>query len=221
MSSEGTTKRKLFFIKTTPNLCTPQNMNIFLLCSEDLDPQLKICSLVKVPRDALSIANLALGLVIANALNELYSIDVGLRWPNKIQLGPHVVGQYYIKVKNVEEKSCVVEVSIELRTNHKEASISRELGHNVSNKDIAIRIMDRLDRVLSDIEEGIRWRFVYDYMSRMANLGEEVRIRLRSGEEIVGEVLGLRRDGALAVYSPKGIKYVNAEDVEDITTLWP
>ena len=213
--------RRILFTKNYSQECTPRSSYEFTLCTKDEDPILTASLIIDIPKDAINILNLALGISIAKSLCKLYDVDVGLRWPNRIQLGRYIIGVYNVNMGRESNNRVTVLIRLELRTNYEDKSIRNELGRTVSNEAIAKNLVSELNSVLQDIEGGIRWRYVYEYMNKMANLGEEVRVKLKSGEEMVGEVIGLRKDGALAIYSPTGLKYINTYEVKEIVTLWP
>jgi len=78
-----------------------------------------------------------------------------------------------------------------------------------------------LSNILNDLREGLRFKYIQEYMRNLTLLGEEVLIILRDGSKISGEVLGLKLDGSLVLLRNNKVEYVDPLKVKSIETIWP
>jgi len=78
-----------------------------------------------------------------------------------------------------------------------------------------------LSNILNDLREGLRFKYIQEYMRNLTLLGEEVLITLRDGSKISGEVLGLKLDGSLVLLRNNKVEYVDPLKVKSIETIWP
>jgi len=197
------------------------------ICSGTEDPVIDVLVTSRIPMDAKDVLFIAVASVLASAIEEVANVFVGLKWPCCATSRGKVVASYSIHFEDLDDLS---RFYLELRVNTNgvregrelsETSLSAEAGAPVSNEALLRSLLKRLSNALSDIKAGVRARFILEFTKHFANLGEEVKVVLTSGEEVVGEVMGLGRDGSIALLSAGKMVFIKPSEARDVVTLWP
>ncbi|HDN76087.1 MAG TPA: hypothetical protein ENG05_03050 [Acidilobales archaeon] len=180
--------------------------------------ELRFVLMTSIPRDAVDILTLILSLGIAHSVEDFVDEFIGLRWPSKVIVGRDVIALTNFKTlgRDVEDR---VKVLINTSITLSKLRRLRDYGELIAS--IVSRFTNYVSEALRDVMEGVRSKYVIEYMSKFSMLGEEIRVELTNGSSVEGEVLGLRRDGSLIVLSKEGMKYISPSMVKNIEVLWP
>ncbi len=82
-------------------------------------------------------------------------------------------------------------------------------------------VMRRLREALTNSLEGAVAKLSFQVGKHLKNLGEEVRVLLRNGEKVEGEVIGYGKEGDIVILSGGRSVRVKPSGVVELQTLWP
>lgn len=161
----------------------------------------------------LSGLSLAVGVAIAQALEDLGIPGVGLKWPNDIWLDGRKIGGVLIELQFTStHAAAVIGIGVNLQRNpawdalvDQALSAIAESGVAVSREAVLAAILRRMAAALDVFsEEGFASRIRTEWEARNALRGLPVRAEPRSGEQITGVCLGVAADGALELRNEHG-----------------
>ncbi|RLF17000.1 MAG: hypothetical protein DRZ82_10240 [Thermoprotei archaeon] len=172
--------------------------------------------LMVIPKSCLSIAYLCIGLALIRSVNECRDGYLSLRWPNEVLCGESLMFKYTLD--DVRFSNDYGEITLTL-------IIYEDTLASIPNlrdvQEFIARFELILSNILNDLREGLRFKYIQEYMRNLTLLGEEVLIILRDGSKISGEVLGLKLDGSLVLLRNNKVEYVDPLKVKSIETIWP
>jgi len=157
--------------------------------------------------EALDLCYVAAGVATHELLDTLSGGWAGIRFPNEYVIRGEVVGRSRAWVEGGE-------AFIEVRLNCHSASGACADGGRALEE----RLRLYLSRVFSDSKVECCLKFG----SALAGRGERVEVRLRSGEVVVGDVMGYGFRGELMLVTEDGgVRLLRPSEVVDVKTLWP
>ncbi len=161
--------------------------------------------------------NMAVSVALAKAIQSLYGLKAGIKWPNDLLIEDRKICGILMEVSAEVDRLDYALVGIGINANvdvsgypseWKATSLSKELGRDVSRSEL-------IQRILQEIEEAygkMNSREIYEeWRSLSVTLGRRSRIASAAGQ-IVGEAADLAEDGALLLKTEKGMKRVLAGD---------
>lgn len=162
------------------------------------------------------------GVVVARAVRTT-GLAVRLKWPNDVivegEATPGKVGGILVEADGVG--CAVVGIGVNVLRGPAGVPGAQSLagaGHPTRREDLLIGILSGLHEALERDPAEV----LADYRRLCATVGRQVRVVLPSGEELVGEAVGIADDGQLAVHvtGPDGrgnTRYLSAGDVVHAT----
>jgi len=145
------------------------------------------------------------GVVIAEAIHDMFDIGVGLKWPNDVLMGGKKVGGVLVESGWSREKARHALMGIGVNLNNpvpdwlpEATSLSKELGERVDVDAFLHRLLGTLDRHLLLMESDPR-HIISAWRASSLTLGRVVDVTDGSGEMISGLALDIDSDGALLV----------------------
>ncbi len=166
----------------------------------------------KIPPALAFRVNSAASVAVARALEGLYGLGVGIKWPNDLMVGEKKVCGILTEIGAEMDSLEYAVVGIGINANldldsfpedWKATSISGELGRKVSRAKLVQRVLEEMERACEEISASFD-RVMGEWSARSATLGRRVKIITRSGE-FEGRAEALEADGALLVRRDDGI----------------
>ncbi len=165
----------------------------------------------KIPPNLASRVNMAAAVAVARALEGLYGLDVGIKWPNDLLVGERKVSGILTEIGAEMDSLDYAVVGIGINANldpdlfpeeWKATSLSRLLGRDVLRAELVRRVLEELEEAFADLESSFvevreEWR------RRSATLDRKVRIITMDGE-FEGRAEALEADGSLLVRRDDG-----------------
>lgn len=185
---------------------SPKGKGIFLTAL--LRPEVPVQQLIPVTAMA--------GVAVCAAVERLYGVGPGLKWPNDPVLGGRKLSGILTELSMEAESGRLQYLVVGIGVNvHQTAadfspevaalatSLSRELGRPACRPALAAALIEELDRLYTALRAGDFTAYLTEYRKRCVNLGKTVQ--LLSGEEReTVEAVGIDDDFGLIVRSPDG-----------------
>ncbi len=175
------------------------------------------------PKAELSGLSLAVGVAIAQALEDLGVPGIGLKWPNDIWLAGRKIGGVLIELQfGASHSAAIIGIGLNLQRHpawdslvDQALSAIAESGVVVSREQLLAAILRRMVRVLDSFERGGFAAIHSDWAARNALQGQPVRAESKGGEaSLVGVCLGVAADGSLEIQDEQGGRtLINVGDV--------
>jgi BirA family biotin operon repressor/biotin-[acetyl-CoA-carboxylase] ligase len=150
-------------------------------------------------------------LAAAEAIESVTGLPVRFKWPNDILIRGRKAGGVLTEAGVTGERLDYLVVGVGLNVNWnpskvpelagKATSLSEELGREVSRLDLLQRLLFHMEEGYLRLQEGYSPHKVFT--SRLANLGEKVKVILPRGKE-EGFVEGVDGEGALLLRREDG-----------------
>ncbi len=156
--------------------------------------------------------NIAAAVSAARALEELYGLDVGIKWPNDLMVGEKKISGILTEIGAEMDSLNYAVVGIGINANldpdsfpedWNATSISRELGREVSRVDLVQRVLEEVEKACEEMTASFD-RVMGEWSARSTTLGRRVRITTRNSE-FEGRAETLEADGALLVRRDDGL----------------
>ena len=182
----------------------------------------------RVPAETAQLLPLLVGLALAEVVEaHVPGSAVALKWPNDLL----VAGRKCAGILVESDTAGAAVAGIGLNVDWRGVERPAELAAATSLAEVTDRPVDRW-RLLAGLigvlgNRYAAWQsaptaFLTHYRARCATLGQRVRVRLGSGEEIVGDARDVAATGALAVQvRPGEVVAVTAGDVEHLRLSRP
>jgi len=175
--------------------------------------------------ERLHLLSLAAGVAVAEALNEMYSVSAGLKWPNDVVVGGKKLCGILVEAKAEADRVLYVLLGIGINVNNDippelrdQAIALREvLGRNVPRVELLRGVLISFAKWYSALK-GRRYRDIVDAWKRhSATLGKRVRARLVTGEVVEGIAIDVDGYGRLVMRGDDGsLRYIDAGDIEHL-----
>ena len=167
----------------------------------------------KLPPEQISMVTLVMGMAVCSAIQELYGLDAGIKWPNDVVWnGRKICGILTEMNAEIHQVAyIVIGVGINVNNTHfpeelaeKAVSLKMALGHNINRAELIARCMKRFEEYYETfLETGDLRALRTDYEAVLANQGKAVRV-LEPGHEYGGVAEGIDDQGRLKVRTPAG-----------------
>ena len=177
----------------------------------------------KLSPGRISMVTLVMGLAVAKAVNRLYHISAGIKWPNDIVTrGRKLCGiltEMSAEVERVHYIVIGVGINANLTSFPEElrdiaTSLKLELGHEVNRAELVAEVMAQFERLYEQFETaGSMENILQEYNNLCLNSGRSVRVLDPEGE-YTGLSHGINALGELLVETQDGeIRKVYAGEV--------
>ena len=165
----------------------------------------------KIPPALAFRVNIAAAVAVSRALEELYGLEVKIKWPNDLMVGERKICGILTEIGAEMDLLEYAVVGIGINANLDPdllpeewgaTSISAELGRYVFRAQLAGRVLEEVERASEEMAASFD-RLRKDWSVRSGTVGRRVRIITRSGE-FEGVAEALEDDGALLVRRDDG-----------------
>lgn len=184
-------------------------------------------SLILRPQISLDRAyriNMAISVAICKALEGLYGLAAGIKWPNDLLIDEKKICGILMEVSAEVDRLEYVVVGIGINANvdvsgypaeWRSTSLGQELGCGVSRVELIQKILLEIEKSYRHMDSKEIWE---EWRSRSVTLGRQVRISSVSGD-LLGRAVDLAEDGALMIQSRDGLHRVLAGDCIHLRAL--
>ena len=173
--------------------------------------------------DRISMVTLVMGLAVTNAVNSLYGVSAGIKWPNDVVIkGRKLCGiltEMSAEVRQVNYIVIGVGINANLTSFPEEireiaTSLKLELGRDINRAELIARVMTEFERLYAEFEaQGDLGAVMQEYNELCLNAGSKVRVLDPNGE-YTGTSCGINSMGELLVETEDGeIQEVYAGEV--------
>ncbi len=180
-----------------------------------------------VLRPNLSLADaskltLATSVAIVDAFEELYSLRIGIKWPNDLVFDGSkiagILGEVVGEWNTVQALILGIGINVNFPRERlspllKATTLLEILGYEVDLNVLAAGIMKHLEKQVICLENKAFEELRSNWLERAVSLGEEVRI-LRGEQVCQGVFKGISIDGALLLETDDGEKSFSAGEVQ-------
>jgi len=165
---------------------------------------------------------LAASVAIVDAFEELFSLRIGIKWPNDLVFNglklAGILGEVVGEWNAVQTLILGIGINVnfpreELSPLMNATTLFEILGHEVDLNVLAAGILKHLEKQVISLEKKAFEELRLNWLDRAVGLGEEVRI-LRGEEVIQGIFKGITIDGALLLETEDGEKSFTAGEVQ-------
>ena len=167
----------------------------------------------KLSPDRISMVTLVMGLAVTNAVNSLYDVSAGIKWPNDVVIkGRKLCGiltEMSAEVRQVNYIVIGVGINANLTSFPEEireiaTSLKLELGRDINRAELIARVMAEFERLYAEFEaQGDLGAVMQEYNELCLNAGSKVRVLDPNGE-YTGTSRGINSMGELLVETEDG-----------------
>ena len=171
------------------------------------------------------------GVACARAVEEVAGVEVGLKWPNDVNiLGRKVAGilveshldhsgtiGFAVAGVGINVNWAIADMPEEIRD--RATSISVVTGAPVSRLQLLASFLFALETVYSSIAAGRHEDVIAEAVMRSDVLGQVVTVRFLDGSAITVRAAGLDASGALRLETSEGIRTVHVGEIEQLRSL--
>lgn len=167
----------------------------------------------KLSPDRISMVTLVMGLAVTNAVNSLYGVSAGIKWPNDVVMkGRKLCGiltEMSAEVRQVNYIVIGVGINANLTSFPEEireiaTSLKLELGRDINRAELIARVMTEFERLYAEFEaQGDLGAVMQEYNELCLNAGSKVRVLDPNGE-YTGTSRGINSMGELLVETEDG-----------------
>lgn len=173
----------------------------------------------------------SIGVACARAVEEVSGLEVGLKWPNDVNIaGKKVAG---ILVESRVDDRGIISIAIagvginanwpieempeEIQS--RATSISVATGSAVDRLELLVAYLAALEDVYGLIRSERRDEIVVEAVMRSEILERDVTVRFLDGSTLAGRASGIDPSGALKVETPDGTQLVHVGEIEQLRPI--
>jgi BirA family transcriptional regulator, biotin operon repressor / biotin---[acetyl-CoA-carboxylase] ligase len=170
--------------------------------------------------DNINLVNLAASIAVAQSLENLYQLDVRLKWPNDVLIATRKVCGILVESVSKGDKLERVVVGIGVNVNQPmfegkfnvpPTSIRKEFGKVVSRERLLAEILNEFEKILKKLKNN-QDKILDTWRSKCKMIGEKVKI-IDGENEVYGTFEDIDEKGFLLLRESNGIKKIFNGDV--------
>lgn len=168
----------------------------------------------------VNIINLAASIAVAQSLENLYQLDVRLKWPNDVLIDRRKVSGILIESQSKGDKLSRVVVGIGINVNQPmfeggfnitPTSIKKEFGKSVSRERLLAEILNEFEKLLKKIKHQPE-TILDTWRSKCKMIGEKIKI-VDGDKKMYGVFEDIDENGFLILSDMDGIQKVFNGDI--------
>jgi BirA family transcriptional regulator, biotin operon repressor / biotin---[acetyl-CoA-carboxylase] ligase len=172
----------------------------------------------------LPMAPLAAGLAAASAIKLAAGVNVDLRWPNDLLIGPHKTGGILLESKTENGGVAFVVIGIGINVHQREfpsmlstpaTSLDSETRRIVSRQQLLIALLESLQRETSVLHDRSVVSAIPARVAQISTWLWNRRVEVHGPQTCVGFTRGLDTNGFLRVQTDEGIVTVQTGGIRD------
>lgn len=168
----------------------------------------------------LNFINLGASLAVAKSLENLYQLNVNLKWPNDVLISNRKVSGILVEAISRGDKIDRIVIGIGINVNQHgfegkfllpPTSVRREFGKPVKRERLLSEVLNEFELILEEIEKDHE-SVLESWRSRCNWIGERVKI-IDGEKELFGEFEDIDSQGYLILKDKEGTRKIIAGDV--------
>lgn len=175
----------------------------------------------------LPVVPLAAGLAAASAIRAAAAVDVDLRWPNDLLIGPSKAGGVLVESKTERGEVAFVVIGIGINVHQREfaeglstpaTSLDLASGSTVSRQKLLIALLESLQRETSVLHDRAVVAAIPARVAQISSWLWNRRVEVHGPQACVGTTRGLDASGFLLVQTEDGIATVQTGGIREAAT---
>jgi BirA family biotin operon repressor/biotin-[acetyl-CoA-carboxylase] ligase len=169
----------------------------------------------QIPASRLALLPLAAGLAAAEAVRAVSGLDVDLRWPNDLLIGPRKAGGILVEAKT-QSKGPPHEVVVGIGINvHQRAfppglatpatSLDLEAGRVISRQTLLVALLKSLEREASALADATAAKEIPARVEKASTWIRGRNVQVHGPQSCIGITAGLDENGFLRVATIEGL----------------
>jgi len=168
----------------------------------------------------LNFINLAASLAVAQSIENLYQLDIQLKWPNDVMIGNKKIAGILIESTSIKEKIDRVVVGIGVNVNQSSfagkfiippTSIRKEFHKTVKRERLMSEILNEFEEIINKINKD-REKILDNWRARCKWIGEKIKI-VDGETEIFGLFEDINENGYLILKTRDDKRTIYSGDV--------
>jgi BirA family biotin operon repressor/biotin-[acetyl-CoA-carboxylase] ligase len=177
-----------------------------------------------LPAARVGLLPLAAGLAAASAIREAAGLDIDLRWPNDLLIGPHKTGGILVESRNDSERLLYAVLGIGINVHQRTfpsglatPAISLDLAtrRRVSRQLLLLALIKSVEREVCALAEVAATRAVLDRMEQSSTWIRGRKVQVHGPQACKGVTAGLDENGFLLIETAAGLVTVQTGGLRD------
>jgi len=182
----------------------------------------------ELPPAFLPLVPLAAGLAAADAIHALTGLDIDLRWPNDLLIGPRKTGGILVEAQSESKAVAFVVVGIGINVHQREfepglatpaTSLDVELGHvfgqRTNRQALLIRLLESLEREARGLLDPAGRAGISARVEAASSWARGRQVDVHGPREYTGTTEGLDEHGFLLVRTADGVVQVQTGGIRE------
>ena len=173
----------------------------------------------------------SIGVACARAVEEVSGLEVGLKWPNDVNIAGKKVAGILVESRVDDRGSITIAIAgVGINANwpvedmpeeirDRATSISVATGNEVDRLELLVAYLAALEEVYGLIKTARRDEVVVEAVMRSEILERDVTVRFLDGSTIAGRATGIDPSGALKLETSGGTKLVHVGEIEQLRPI--
>jgi len=168
----------------------------------------------QIPASRLAMLPLAAGLAAAEAIRAASGLNVDLRWPNDLLIGPRKAGGILVEAKVESETPLYAVVGIGINV-HQHAfppglatpatSLDLEVGKSISRQTLLVALLKSLERETQALADATATKEILARVEQASTWIRGRSVQVHGPQSCTGVTAGLDENGFLQVATPSGL----------------
>jgi BirA family biotin operon repressor/biotin-[acetyl-CoA-carboxylase] ligase len=177
-----------------------------------------------LPAARVGLLPLAAGLAAAEAIREAAGLDIDLRWPNDLLIGPHKTGGILIEAKTESERLLYAVLGIGINVHQHEfpselatpaTSLDLAAGRRISRQSLLLALLKSVEREVCALAVAAASKAVLERLEQSSTWIRGRRVRVHGPQACEGVTAGLDEKGFLLVETTAGLVTVQTGGLRD------
>ena len=182
-----------------------------------------------IPANRLPLLPLAAGLAAAEAIRSVARLDVDLRWPNDLLIGPRKVGGILVESKIEGQMAGFAVVGIGINVHQRAfdsglstpaTSLDLECGHRIARQPLLVSLLESLEREAAGLSDPAALATVPARVEGASTWIRGRRVEVHGPQACVGVTAGLDEHGFLLVRTGDGLVTVQTGGIRAEPLRW-
>ena len=184
-----------------------------------------------LPVSEAGVITTAIGVATARAVEEVSGLEVGLKWPNDVNIAEKKVAGILVESR-VDDKG-IIEVAIAgvginanwsiadmpVEIQDRATSVAVAMGRPVDRLELLVAYLSALEEIVGLVKGPRRDEVIVEAVMRSEVLERDVTVRFLDGSSLVGRASGIDPSGALKVETREGTTLVHVGEIEQLRPL--
>ncbi len=177
-----------------------------------------------LPAARLGLLPLAAGLASASAIREASGLDIDLRWPNDLLIGPHKTGGILVESRNDSEGLQYAVVGIGINVHQRAfpsdlatppTSLDLATGRRISRQSLLLALLKSVEREARTLAEAVAAKAVMERLEQNSTWIRGRKVQVHGPQACEGFTAGLDENGFLLVETAAGFVTVQTGGLRD------